>query len=189
MTESPLVYVGVLCYFSAEPSIARFPSGDKHAMEGERVVFRVRVTGSPQPKLTWYHDGVEVKADYSKELAEDGSFTMPSAETKLSGVYQLVAVNPAGRVEREVKLFVKKEGEPSPFVARKQTSFSPVLVAAFGQYVASCHANDNRIFRDQYSVSCVTCVRCVRCVSDDCCPYRNWIKMETTLRPLVPVQR
>ena len=155
MTESPLVYVGVLCYFSAEPSIARFPSEDKHAMEGERVVFQVEVTGSPQPKLTWYHDGVEVKGDYSKELAEDGSLTMPSAETKHSGVYQLVAVNLAGRVERGVKLFVKKEGEPSPFVAGKQISFSPVLVAAFGQYVASCHANDNRIFRDQYSVSVV----------------------------------
>ena len=36
--------------------------------------------------------------------------TMPSAETKLSGVYQLVAANKAGSVEREVKLEVGKEG-------------------------------------------------------------------------------
>ena len=83
--------------------IQQFPE-DTRVQEGERVVFRVRVTGSPQPKLTWYHDGVEVKGDYSKELAEDGSLTMPSAETKHSGVYQLVAANKAGSVEREVKL-------------------------------------------------------------------------------------
>ena len=56
--------------------------------------------GTPRPKLTWYHNGVEVMADYPKELAEDGSLTMPSAELKHSGVYQLVAVNPAGRAER-----------------------------------------------------------------------------------------
>ena len=56
--------------------------------------------GTPGPKLTWYHNGEEVMADYSKELAENGSLTMPSAELKHSGVYQLVAVNPAGRAER-----------------------------------------------------------------------------------------
>ena len=136
-----------------EPKITRFPETDKHAMEGERVVFRVRVTGAPKPKLTWYHDGEEVVPDYSKELAEDGFLTMPSAEIKHSGVYQLVAVNKAGSAERVVKLFVKRDGEPSPFVARKQISFSPMPVDQFGQYVARCHANDNRVFRDQYLVS------------------------------------
>ena len=43
-------------------------------------------------------------ADYSKELAEDGSLTIPSAELKHSGVYQLVAVNSA---DREVMLSVE----------------------------------------------------------------------------------
>ena len=36
---------------------------------------------------------------------------MPSAETKHSGVYQLVAVNSAGRVEREVKVTVQGEND------------------------------------------------------------------------------
>ena len=116
-------------------------------------MFRVTVTGTPQPKLTWYHDGEEVKADYSKELSEEGSLTMPSAETKHSGDYQLVAVNKAGRMEKEVKLFVRKEGRPSPYVTRKQISFSLVPVDQFGVYVAKSHASDNRDFRDQYTVS------------------------------------
>ena len=116
-------------------------------------MFKVRVTGSPQPKLMWYHDGEEVVADYSKELGDDGSLTMPSTETKHSGVYQLVASNKAGSMEREVKLFVKKEGEPSPYVARKHITFSPIPVEGFGEYVARYHSNDNREFRDQYSVS------------------------------------
>ena len=135
-----------------EPVILRFPE-DKHAREGERVVLRVKVSGVPQPKLTWYHDGVEVTPDYSRDLAEDGTLSMPSSEAKHSGVYKLLAVNRAGSMEKEVKLFVKREGEPSPFVARKQITFSPVPVDSFGQYVASGHANDNRVFRDQYTVS------------------------------------
>ena len=72
--------------------IAVFPD-DKQVLEGEEVVFRVKVTGVPVPELTWYHNGEEVIADYSNDLADDGSLTMPSAEIKHSGVYQLVAVN------------------------------------------------------------------------------------------------
>ena len=141
----------VLCTSHTEPTITKFPE-DKHVLEGEKVAFKVKVSGVPQPKLTWYHDGVEVVADYSTELSEDGSLTIPSAETKHSGIYQLVAVNMAGSMEKVVKLFVKKEGEPSPFVARKQITFSPVPVPQFGDYVARSHANDNRDFRDHYTV-------------------------------------
>ena len=62
--------------------------------------FHVKVTGVPHPNLTWYHNGVEVKADYSRDLAEDGSLSLPSSESKHSGVYRLVALNSAGRAER-----------------------------------------------------------------------------------------
>ena len=141
-----------ILYLYTEPKITKFPE-DKHVLEGEKVVFKVRVTGSPQPKLTWYHDGQEVKSDYSMELGDDGSLTMPSTETKHSGVYQLVTRNKVGSVEREVKLFVKKEGAPSPYVARKHITFSPIPLDQFGEYVAQCHANDNREFRDHYTVS------------------------------------
>ena len=137
---------------TTEPKITKFPE-DKHALEGEKIVFKVRVTGSPQPKLTWYHDGEEVVADYSKELGDDGSLTMPSAETKHSGVYQLVASNPAGRAEREVRLSVRGEGDPSPYLSYKNITFSPIPVMGFGEYVARGHASDNMDFKEQYTVS------------------------------------
>ena len=88
-----------------------------------------------------------------KELSENGFLTMPSAEAKHSGDYQLVAVNKAGRMEKEVKLFVIKEDDPSPYVARKQSSFSLFPVDQFGDYVTKSHSSDNRDFKDQYTVS------------------------------------
>ena len=135
------------------PAIAKFPE-DKHAVEGQTVLLRVEVSGSPQPKLTWYHNGEEVVADYSRELAEDGSLTLPSAETKHSGVYQLVAQNPAGKREREVKLSVEGEGQPSPNLAKsQQIQLSAIAIDNFGDFVAQSHASNNSDFRDQYTVS------------------------------------
>ena len=122
-------------------------------MEGERVVFRVRVTGAPKPKLAWYHNGVEVVADYSKELAEDGSLTMPSAEIKHSGVYQLVAENPGGRAQREVKLTVKDQAKESTGPVSTELAPSTALpVAMFGSFVERCHGNQNQAFKEQYQV-------------------------------------
>ena len=125
-------------------------------MEGEGVVFSVRVTGTPDPKLIWYHDGVAVTPDYSRELGEDGTLTMPSAETKHGGVYQLVAHNPGGRAERQVRLSVRKEEEEED---RQTVSNVPELtpgtalpVAMFGSFVEKCHSNQNQAFKDQYQV-------------------------------------
>ena len=121
-------------------------------MEGEAVLFAVKVTGLPQPKLTWYHNGEIVVSDYSTELAESGNLTIFSAEMKHTGIYQLVAQNVAGSMEREVKLFVKKEGQPSPYVSRKQINLSAIPTKDFGEFVARSHANNSRDFRDQYTV-------------------------------------
>ena len=139
-----------MLYFMTEPIIAMFPA-DKQVFEGEEVVFRVKVTGFPQPRMTWYHNGEEVVADYSQKLAVDGSLIMPSTDLKHSGVYQLVVINEAGTVERKVNLFVKREGQKCSNMAKKQT-FSPIPVEEFGDYVCKCHANNNEDFRDQYSV-------------------------------------
>ena len=133
--------------------IVKFPE-DKHAVEGQTVLLTVEVIGSPQPKLTWYHNGEEVVADYSRELTDDGSLTLPSAEAKHSGVYQLVAQNPAGKKEREVKLSVEGGGQPSPNVAKnQQIQLSAIAIDDFGDFVAQSHASNNSDFRDQYTVS------------------------------------
>ncbi|CAI8052760.1 Receptor-type tyrosine-protein phosphatase alpha [Geodia barretti] len=133
------------------PKIEEFPE-ELEVMEGERVAFGVRVTGTPDPKLIWYHNGVEVVPDYSRELAEDGTLSMPSAETKHSGVYQLVAHNPGGRAEREVRLTVREEEEE-----KKGVSAAPELIPStglpvtlFGNFVEQCHSNQNQAFQDQY---------------------------------------
>ena len=152
--------------------ITKFPD-DKHVLEGEKVAFRVKVTGAPPPELTWYHNGEEVVADYSKELAEDGSLTMPSAETKHSGIYQLVAKNRAGSMEKEVKLFVKQEGQQSPHIAKKQIHFFRIPVEEFGDYISKSHANDNRDFRDQYAVSILATWTCHMAIYT-CC--KQWWK-------------
>ena len=143
--------------------IAVFPE-DMEVFEGEEVVFRVKVTGFPQPKMTWYHNGEEVVADYSQKLTEDGSLIMPSTKPKHSGVYQLVVINEAGSEEKSVGLLVKNEGQKYSNMAKKQTSFSPIPVEEFGDYVYKCHANDNKEFKDQYAVRTVMLYMYVQCV-------------------------
>ena len=113
------------------------------------MLLQVNVTGSPQPKLTWYHNG-EVVADHSRELEEDGSLTLPLTEVWHSGTYQLVAQNPAGRTEREVKLFVEKTKQATPV---KEVEFSVMPVAMFGNHVKKSHSQDNKGFREEFQAS------------------------------------
>ena len=131
--------------------IAIFPD-DVQVVEGEEVAFRVKVIADPQPKISWYHNGMEVVADYSKMLERDGSLIIPSAELQHIGDYLLVAQNKAGSEEKRVKLFVHQEGKQSVHVAKKQIYFPLIPVGEFDDYVSKCHANDNENFRDQYSV-------------------------------------
>ncbi|CAI8024471.1 Receptor-type tyrosine-protein phosphatase alpha [Geodia barretti] len=132
------------------PVIVDFPDDAQYVQEGEGVMFRVGVTGVPHPKLTWYHDGVEVVPDYSRELAEDGTLSMPSAETNHSGVYQLVAHNPGGRAEREVRLTVAAEGETPPVSGRPPVTLAPVLVTKLADHVEKNHSRGNKGFSDEY---------------------------------------
>ena len=121
--------------------------------EVEKVLFHVEVTGTPQPEVTWYHNGEEVVADYSKELSEDGSITMPSAKIKHSGAYQLVARNQAGQVEREVTLTVVPEGAeldgPSYSVV---SACGAIPVASFGHHVEQKHSRNNKLFKYEFEV-------------------------------------
>ena len=132
----------------------QFPE-DTHAVEGEGVMFQVKVTGTPMPKLTWYHNEEVVLADYSRELEEDGTLTFPSAETKHSGMYKLVAENHVGRKEKEVWLFVKEENtqdEVAP--AKPATHFSAIPVEVFGSHVEKNHCKNNQGFINEYEVMC-----------------------------------
>ena len=137
----------------AGPRILQFPANIVRVVEGERVEFTVKVTGSPEPKLTWYHEGEEVMTNYSTDVGLDGCLSIPCTESSHTGLYQLVAVNPAGRAERKVTLFVRKEEQPTQETTENnQVLLSPVPVLDFEEYVASGHANDNAIFQEQFNV-------------------------------------
>ena len=91
-------------------------------------------------------------ADYATEIEEDGSLTIPSAEPRHTGIYQLVAENSAGSMEKEVKVFVHVDGEATPDVQKRLVVLQAVPIANFGRFVADNHSNNNRAFRDQYAV-------------------------------------
>ena len=155
-SEHFLSIVSIINNIITEPAIVEFPGGT-HVVEGERVELQVRVAGSPETKLMWYHDGEEVVADYSTELAENVTLTLPSAEARHRGVYQLVAENTAGRVEREVELDVIVEEEektqdgqvmPPP----PKIEFGAVPVAMFGEHVEKNHASVNKGFNEEFQV-------------------------------------
>jgi len=160
MSTPQTMQVGVQCLPNVSiKNIITEPAITEFVVEGERVELQVRVAGSPETKLTWYHDGEEVVADYSTELAEDGTLTLPSAETRHRGVYQLVAENTAERVEREVELNVSVEeeektqdGQVMPPPPKRE--FGAVPVAMFGGHVERNHASINKGFNEEFQVLC-----------------------------------
>ena len=124
---------------------------DMFATEGEGVYFKTKVSGAPQPTVSWYHDGEPVRTDYACEIEADGSLAIPSTELKHSGVYKAVVTNQHGSKEREVKLIVNQEGETSTATSMV-VSTRPILILEFGKYVAELHGNSNQPFKDLYQV-------------------------------------
>ena len=134
------------------PVIELFPE-DMTVVEGNRVVLPVKVIGSPQPTLTWYHDNTPLESDYAHEIASDGSLTIITAEMRHTGVYRLVARNIEGSVEKRFSLNVLPEDEDPPSAtAAELIQSKAVPVAEFGQYVAQNHANTNKGFNTLYEV-------------------------------------
>ena len=142
-----------LTFASTEPKILKFPS-DTNITEGEGVYFKIKVSGVPQPTVTWYHDGEPVTADYAREIEADGSLAIPSAELKHSGVYKAVVANQHGSEERELTLTVNEEGgAPTTAVTSNGVvTTKPIPIPEFGKYVAELHANSNQPFKDLYQV-------------------------------------
>lgn len=122
-------------------------SGDKHATEGETVVFPVKQTGSPHLKPTWYHNGEPVVANYSTKLAKDGTLTLVSTKTRHSGVYQLVI---GGKTEQEVILCVQESRKPT--AVKPSPNLSPIPINLFVKHVQRQHENNNQLFNDNFEV-------------------------------------
>ena len=153
----------ISCFDFTEPQITKFPM-DTTVIEGEGVYFRIKVSGKPQPTVTWYHNGEPVRADYANEIESDGSLAIPSTELKHSGVYKAVATNHHGSEEREIKLMVKEEGGASTALAiGDMVSSRPVPIHELGKYVAELHANLNQPLIDLYQVCHIKFVEFFHC--------------------------
>ena len=147
--HKPAGYVG---YIAMETLIQEFPE-DTSAVEGEGVVFKVKVKAHPNPLFVWLHNDREVKSDYSRDVnPSDGTLTFPSVERRHSGTYKLVVKNDEGHIEREVKLIVLTEWENPVISGESALKSSPVPVADFGKYVSNLHSNSNAGFKEQYQV-------------------------------------
>ena len=139
---------------NTEPKIVDFPS-DTNITEGEGVYLRIKVSGEPQPTVTWYHNGEPVRADYAREIESDGSLAIPSAELKHSGVYKAVAENKHGSEQREIKLTVSEEGAETTVDIGERVKSRPIPIPEFGKYVSELHSNSNKPFKDLYEVCCL----------------------------------
>ena len=140
---------------ASKPLITVFPEDSITIVEGRNVVLPVKIIGSPQSTLTWYHDNTRLGSDYAHEISSDGSLTIITAEMRHSGTYRLVASNSEGTVEKQFSLSVVSEEDeelPSSSVQTAEES-KPVPVAEFGQYVSQNHANTNSGFTVLYQVS------------------------------------
>ena len=146
--------LNVLNVMFVEPTITKFPS-DTTITEGEDVYFKIKVSGEPQPTVTWYHDGEPVRADYAHEIELGGNLAISSTELKHSGVYKAVVVNQYGSEERELKLIVYKEEDTESkddATSHCVVSSQSIPIPEFGKYVAEYHANSNQAFKDLYKV-------------------------------------
>ena len=141
------------CKVASKPFFEEF-SGDATAVEGNKVLLPVKIIGSPQPTLTWYHDNTHLGNDYAHEISSDGSLTIITAEMRHSGTYRLVATNSEGTVEKQFLLTVITEEDDVPLSAgaAEMIKSRPVPVAEFGQYVSQNHANSNKGFTTLYKV-------------------------------------
>ena len=137
----------------SKPFFEEFPE-NATAVEGNRVLLPVKIIGSPQPTLTWYHDNTCLGNDYAHEITSDGSLTIITAEMRHSGIYRLVATNSAETIEKQfsLKVITEKDEEPLLTATVDVIKTRPVPVAEFGQYVSQNHANSNNGFTTLYKV-------------------------------------
>ena len=153
MFNQNLFYAWCIHAVASKPFFEEFPE-DTTAVEGNKVLLPIKIIGSPQPTLTWYHDNTHLGNDYAYEISSDGSLTIITAEMRHTRTYRLVATISEGTVEKHFSLkVIAEEDEEPPLAATAEViKTRPVLVAEFGQYVSLNHGNSNNGFTTLYKV-------------------------------------
>ena len=137
---------------TSRPLIKSFPE-DMTVTEGSRVEFPVKVSGTPDPQLTWYHESTRLDNDYAHEISTDGTLVIATTEMKHSGAYRLVASNTAGTTEKKFTLKLISEAPEEELATAGSAVSHPVPITELGQYVSRNHADTNKGFTALYRVS------------------------------------
>lgn len=80
--------------------------------EGDKVYLTIKVTGIPEPEVTWYKNGEQLKEDTRvKFITETGAYSLliNIAAVEDEGEYRCVASNMGGSVACQSRLTVKGE--------------------------------------------------------------------------------
>ena len=137
---------------TSKPFIRSFPE-DMTVTEGNRVEFQVKVSGTPEPQLTWYHESTRLSNDYAHEISTDGTLIIATTEIKHSGTYRLVASNSVGKTEKKFTLTLISDAPEEQLAIAGSAVSHPVPITELGQYVSRNHADTNKGFTTLYRVS------------------------------------
>ncbi|XP_041477901.1 uncharacterized protein LOC121425834 isoform X6 [Lytechinus variegatus] len=73
---------------------------DQEVQPGDRVQFRVKIQGTPQPTVQWFKNSIEIQTHPYIEISQTGEhnmLTIPKVGPQDAGTYSVVATNDKGR--------------------------------------------------------------------------------------------
>ncbi|KAM6944598.1 hemicentin-1 [Lycodopsis pacificus] len=89
------------------PSFAEPGDAIMEKVANSKVIIPCPAKGTPQPKLRWFKNGLEIQPEQSElSVARDGALVIRTASASHSGDFKCVATNEAGSVERKTRLKV-----------------------------------------------------------------------------------
>lgn len=97
--------------FSGQPKI-RKQLKDVEVNEGETLTLEVEVYAVPEPKIVWYKDGQEVRADARIKIQRDSqrletyNLTLNLIKREESGLYEVKATNVLGTASSKSQVTV-----------------------------------------------------------------------------------
>lgn len=89
------------------------------APEGYECYLNCAVRGNPSPRVTWYHNNVNIHTDsnyYITNTCGVCSMLILRVATKDTGEYKVIAENPLGRTECSTRLTVRGKPLSFPFI-------------------------------------------------------------------------
>lgn len=156
----------VFIRIATKPMIEEFPCTIV-AVEGQKVKFKIKASGTPAPKFRWYEGDRIILAGGQYLVEEGGSLVILAVQSQDSGSYKLVAENDVGSVSQEITLVVtSNELHQETYAAahtytainKKGKSVNPVSLDEFESFVTNHHNDSDEGFHALFSVRQEMCV-------------------------------